>query len=347
VLDLGTGVGFFAVLACQFGARQVYAIETNRAIELGPQIAQANGCADRITFLKDLSTAVTLPERADVIVSDLRGTIPLFGHHIASIADARRRFLAPGGVLIPQRDRLYISMAEAPAAYARRSQPWVTNKYDVDMQAGWSHINNMMLTANLTPDDLLTEPYCWVELDYNSITQPNVSTIVEQTVERAGTAHGLRLWFEATLMDGVTYSNAPGSSVEIYNHLFLFFSEPVDVVPGDRLRVHLQASLVGDDYIWRWDADLSNAQSRKKANFRQSTFFSTPVSLTQLRKRATDHRPKLSGDGELLAAVLAWMKDDLTVGEIADRLLARYPDRFPSYQEALGLAGNLSAQYSD
>jgi hypothetical protein len=148
-------------------------------------------------------------------------------------------------------------------------------------------------------------------------------------------------------MDGVTYSNAPGSSVEIYNHLFLFFSEPVDVVPGDRLRVHLQASLVGDDYIWRWDADLSNAQSRKKANFRQSTFFSTPVSLTQLRKRATDHRPKLSGDGELLAAVLAWMKDDLTVGEIADRLLARYPDRFPSYQEALGLAGNLSAQYSD
>src|SRR5437762_615249 len=70
-LDLGTGTGFFAVLACQLGARKVFAIEPDAAIHVARQLAAANGCAERITFIQDLSTRVHLEERADVIVSDL------------------------------------------------------------------------------------------------------------------------------------------------------------------------------------------------------------------------------------------------------------------------------------
>lgn len=104
VLDIGTGSGFFALLACQFGARQVIAIEPADAIQVARQIAAANGYAEKIMFIQDLSTRVTLPERADVIISDLRGALPLYQHHIPTIVDARQRLLAPSGVLIPQRD---------------------------------------------------------------------------------------------------------------------------------------------------------------------------------------------------------------------------------------------------
>jgi hypothetical protein len=62
----------------------------------------ANGYADRITFHQTLSSAITLPQPADVIVSDLRGVLPLMQHHIPAIVDARQRLLAPGGVLIPR-----------------------------------------------------------------------------------------------------------------------------------------------------------------------------------------------------------------------------------------------------
>src|SRR5512137_429879 len=72
-LDLGTGPGFFAVLACHLGARKVIAIEPDDAIHVARQVAAANGCAERITFIQDLSTRVHLEERADLIVSDLRG----------------------------------------------------------------------------------------------------------------------------------------------------------------------------------------------------------------------------------------------------------------------------------
>ena len=62
VIDIGTGTGIFALLACRFGARRVYAIEPEDAIEVAREIAAANGCADRIEFIQAMSTRVTLPE---------------------------------------------------------------------------------------------------------------------------------------------------------------------------------------------------------------------------------------------------------------------------------------------
>ena len=101
VLDIGTGTGIFALLAARMGARRVYAIEPSDAINVAREIARANGCADSIEFIQALSTEVEPAERADVLVSDLRGVLPFCGGHFAAIADARRRWLAPGATLIP------------------------------------------------------------------------------------------------------------------------------------------------------------------------------------------------------------------------------------------------------
>src|SRR5260221_7971762 len=62
VLDMGTGVGIWALLACQFGARKVYAVDPNDAIQIAREIAAANGYASKIEFIQDLTTRITLPE---------------------------------------------------------------------------------------------------------------------------------------------------------------------------------------------------------------------------------------------------------------------------------------------
>ena len=85
VLEIGTGPGIFAVLACQVGASRVYAIEPNEIIQVAREVAAANGCADKIEFFEEFSDRVTLPLRADVILSDLRGVVPLFQRHIPAI----------------------------------------------------------------------------------------------------------------------------------------------------------------------------------------------------------------------------------------------------------------------
>src|SRR4030081_2694886 len=64
VVDIGTGPGIFAVLACQLGARRVFAIEANPVIQVAREIAVANHCADKIEFFEDISTNVKLPALA-------------------------------------------------------------------------------------------------------------------------------------------------------------------------------------------------------------------------------------------------------------------------------------------
>ncbi len=78
---------YYALLACKFGAKKVYAIEPNDAIDLARALTEANGFAGRIEFIQGISTTITLPERADVIVSDLRGSVPLFGQHTSTNPD--------------------------------------------------------------------------------------------------------------------------------------------------------------------------------------------------------------------------------------------------------------------
>jgi len=69
-------------------------------------LAAANGFTDRIEFFQNDSRKTELPERVNVIVSDLRGVLPLYDQLIPSLEDARRRLLATGGIMIPMRDTL-------------------------------------------------------------------------------------------------------------------------------------------------------------------------------------------------------------------------------------------------
>jgi type I protein arginine methyltransferase len=349
VLDIGTGIGIFAMLACQFGARRVYAIEPDDAIQVAREIAAANGFADRIEFIQELSTRITIPERVDVIVSDLRGVLPLFRHHIPSIADARKRFLAPDGVLIPQQDLLWAAVSEAPDLYERYARLWVDNGYGLDLGAAQRIVSNTWQKGRVNPDQLLTRPQQWASLDYNSIESPDVSAEMTLTVLRAGTAHGLSLWFNARLAEGVMFSTAPGQPELIYGSAFLPLSQPITMAVDDMISVTLSADLVGDDYIWRWNTRvLSHDDPAKvKADFKQSTFFGAPLSLDQLRKRESSYVPALDKEGQIDRLILSLMTGEHSLGDIARRVANDFPDRFKSWQDALTRVGELSLKYSN
>src|SRR5262249_12191195 len=140
VIDIGSGTGVFALLACRLGARKVYAIEPADAIQVAREIAAANGYAGRVEFIQKLSTEVTLPEQADVIISDLRGLLPFLGNHISSVADARARWLKPGGTLISRRDDIHVAIVEAEETYDEYLGHW--EKYDFDMSAARRIVTN-------------------------------------------------------------------------------------------------------------------------------------------------------------------------------------------------------------
>src|SRR5262249_39920459 len=101
VAEIGCGPGGFTLLACQAGARRVFAIELDDSIHLARELAAANGFRDRMEFFQGDSRRTELPERANVIVADIRGALPVGGEALAAMKDARDRLLAPGGIILP------------------------------------------------------------------------------------------------------------------------------------------------------------------------------------------------------------------------------------------------------
>jgi len=349
VLDIGTGTGIFALLACQLGAKKVYAIETNPAIEIGKPAAVANGYRDKIEFIQDLSTNVKLPELADVIISDLRGVLPLFQQHIGSLADARTRLLRPGGVLIPQQDNIWVSVVEAPNLWNRINDPWDKYCYSFNMDAAKKNVNNIWGKGWVMPSQLLVQPQLWATLDYRTIENPNVGNQMIFEPSRSGTAHGLSVWFDATLIEGVGFSTAPGMPELIYGTAFFPFLEPVEIRLGDTISVNLQANLVNNSYIFRWDTQVweQGKESQCKAQFKQSTFFAQSLSPQQLRKQAGNFVPQLNQEGKIAQLVLESMGQGKSVSEIAGVLMEQFPGAFSTPKEALTRVGQLSTVYSE
>ena len=277
VLDIGTSMGIHALLACKFGARKVYAIEPNDAIELAQRLAEVNGFADRIEFIQDISTNITLPEPANIIVSDLRGALPLFDQHIPSIIDARQRHLAPNGILIPQKDILWASVIEAPVIYRNLLKAW-DDPYGFDIEPVRQMVLNQWQTEDtdlIRPTNLLTVPAEWTVLDYNTITHPDVHTDLVQQATRDGVAHGLLLWFDAQLADGIGFSNAPHVKkiAAVYGRAFFPFLKPVSLSTGDTIHLTVQATLSDDGYCWQWNTRIFSQANPNivLADFVQST----------------------------------------------------------------------------
>ena len=348
IADLGTGTGIFALLACKYGARRVYAIEPDHVIQVAREIAAANGYADRIEFLQMFSTQVTLPEQADVIVSDLRGALPFFHNHLPVIVDARTRLLAPGGILIPQRDTLWAAVVEAPKSYTRLTASFDGNCHGLNMRPARWRTTNTFYKAELAPEQLLAEPKCWATLDYTTLEETNACADLTWSIARAGTAHGLGIWFDTALVEGVGFSNAPGGPATIYGHTFVPWPEPVCLAEGDTVSVTLHADLIGEDYIWRWNTcvlDLGRP-GQLKADFKQSTLFASPLSAEQLRKVAASHVPARNEDGEIDHFILTQMDGHTPLGEIARRLVEQFPSRFAGWRDALTQVGKLSHRYS-
>ena len=349
VLDIGTGPGIWAVLACQLGATRVIAVEPDSIIQVAREVAISNQCSEKIEFIQKASTSLELLIQADVIVSDMRGVLPLLGQNIPSVVDARRRFLAPGGVLIGRRDIMWVALVEAPRSYGQFADPWEHNVLKQDLGPAQRRAVNVPRKTRASPDQLLAKPKVWVTLDYTTIEDPNVQGELEWAVERSGTGHGFLVWFDADLADGVGFSNAPAAPETIYGSQFFPWQHPVSLAVGQHVCVKLEAKFVGDDYFWRWTTDIEppNGTGGPRIHFEQSSLQGEVISLEALQKRASVYVPQPSEEVRIRRRTLEMMDGRASLEDIARQLVAEFPSRFTRWQQALSYAGTVSEQLRD
>jgi len=285
VVEIGTGVGYFAVAACRAGARRVYAIETNPAIELATQVAADNGCADRISFINADSRTVSLPELGDVLLSDLGGRLPLYGEHIATVVDARRRLLKPGATLMRRGDTIWAAPCIGPERWRHDHVLNGTTLHGIDRRAVLERVRSDWVGSRLERRDLLAEGAQWASLDYATVESPHVSGTTRWTISSAAAADGIAVWFDGDFGPGISLSSSPAAPRTLYGQLFFPFAQTLPLSPGDHLEVEMRAHFVKDDYVWEWNSTLTPAAAGSpQIAFRQSNLAAQLVSLDHLRK---------------------------------------------------------------
>ena len=348
VIDLGAGFGVFAILACKFGAGNVIAIEPDPSIELLMRLAQDNGCADRITVVRGLSTNYAPQSKSDVIVSDCRGTVSLYENHIATLADARERLLAPGGALLPMRDTLKVALACSPKAHRQCHYPWRSNNYGLDLSAAHRYAANTESKAYLKPDALISDPRDLMVIDYRTATDPTLDSSVELVATKSGTVHGLLIWFDAEIAEGLGYSNAPGQPELVYGQMFLPLADPPQMAPGDRIEARIRGNLINGQYVWTWDGMVIDGQTDTPCSqFHQSSFFSRVIAAKEAKKGSSLSFPKQSPRMQIDADCLAMASSGVNFDGIAKAMMQRYRDILPDYRTALDHVVSLFSRYHD
>jgi protein arginine N-methyltransferase 1 len=159
--------------------------------------------------------------------------------------------------MIPRSDALWIAGVQAPEFYQEQVGPWNDRPYDFDMSAARLRTINSISQCWVTAEQLLLEPRCLTTLDYLTLKQTDLDATVSWTVDRASQGHGVVLWFDSVLADGVTLTNRPGAPRLIYKQAFFPWPSPLDVCPGDTVTVTVSARLVGSEYFQRCQAALS------------------------------------------------------------------------------------------
>ena len=335
VLDVGTGFGFFSVVAAQAGAGRVDAVDTNPVVHLGPRVAAANGCADRIVFHHLDAARLTLDLPADVIISDLRGPTPFCGGSLEVLIDLRRRWLRPGGVMIPAVDTVWLAPARVPDV-VRREVHAARDREGVVMTPVERVVDDTPFRCSIEPGDLLAPGQQWARIDYGTIDTPHVEGSVEWTFRDAACVSGLASWFDTELGPGFGFSSAPGAAAQAYRQIYLPFRSAVAVAPGDRLRVHLALRLVRRDYVWAWRVHLTPGDGgREHEVLRQNSLAETVIDPSRLRRAVPGVVPRLGPLGRSLQSVLAAMDGRVSTLELASALRRESPELFPDAGSAL------------
>jgi len=170
-LDVGAGTGVWAILAAKLGAKRVVAVEIEEA--LIPMIfkhAQENGVANKIEIIHGRSDDVKIRGKFDVIVSELFGNLAFGEATVKSFIDLRDRFLAPAGVLIPQKAQ----MLAAPV-HLKKLEKGVPAGLPLSSEFARSlKLNYASMLPFSEHEDVrfLAKPETLVDIEFTTVTEP-------------------------------------------------------------------------------------------------------------------------------------------------------------------------------
>lgn len=327
VADMGCGTGVLGLLALKAGAARVFFIDESAMIDVARETMRHAGFAGRATCLHGRSSQLELPEQVDVVICDHVGYFGFDYGIVQFLDDARRRFLKPGGKLVPSRIKLYVAAVESTQC-SELVNGWRAEHVPPEFHWLQGYAANTKYAVKLDRKDLLGEPAELGVLDLYANNPAFFSWSVELHIGRDAVMHGLAGWFGCELADGVWMTNSPLSDKPINRaQAFLPMEEPVQVKAGDVVRATIMARPA--DNLIAWVVEFPSSGKR----FSHSTWQGMLFGEEDLIRANPDRTAKLRRAGRARTTVLQYCDGKRTVKEIERLVLSNHPDLFPSSAE--------------
>ncbi|MFD7921584.1 methyltransferase domain-containing protein [Streptomyces sp. NPDC059740] len=262
VVELGTGPDLlWSTLAAKHGARRVLAVEAlehsareaaRRAAALGPHVSVVHGDA----------TEVELPERGDMCVVELVGAIGGAEGIADAVADAWKRHLRPGAVVVPNRVRTRVAALGARRLLGGEPalHPDVVPYLGEVLRSVGSVFDLRMCLTGLTAADLMTTSDLLEDLDLAADRQHHARRL-RLEVTRPGAIDSGVLWLELQCAADQEVLDSLETVTNWMPVLLPFhLSEPVPVTPGDVLHLDVTRRLFdGVHPEWSFTGSIEHA----------------------------------------------------------------------------------------
>jgi SAM-dependent methyltransferase len=261
VVDLGAGTGLLSFFALQAGARHVYAVEMTGIAGAAAEIIEANGFRDRITLIRKVSRNARLPERCDVLVTETLSTFCFDTENtIEFVADARARFLKPGGRIIPESADTFLLPISSEAFGLGQLPPRL---YDLDYRPLIKRLSAeyRLVRASGKPFLALSEPAPCYHVDFRKDTQNPGKTFAPFRVIADGRLDGFLGWFEARLCEGVTLSNSPYLPLTSWWQLYLPIAEQPLYRADQIMLLYLEPNITHGEAEWKYSLQPATPES--------------------------------------------------------------------------------------
>jgi len=343
VADLGSGTGVLGLLACRAGASRVYSVDKTGMAAFARRIAAANGFADRVIAVRGYSARVELPERVDVIVSDMIGRIGFIEGGAEALIDARERWLKPGGRIMPASVATWMAPVEHDDLYAQVDF-WTKPIAGFDMTCVRQSAANTGYPHAFDTADLLAPAVVGARCDYLASDADMARGRASFVVERAGNLHGIAAWFVANLSASVTMTNAPDSSQRIYRkNAFLPLERPLAVAMGDVVDVDLVIRPV--DFIVSWHVTCRRGDAVMD-DFQQSTLRGMLLDRDDLAGSAESSKPTLNPWAAARASIIQLCDGQRELGDIERQVYERHRALFVNEVQAKVFVAEVVGRYA-
>jgi protein arginine N-methyltransferase 1 len=344
VLDLACGTGVLGMLAMRAGAARVYQVDVTPMIQIAREVARANGYGENAIGIRELSTHVRLPEKADVVIADQLSHFGIGAGTPEIFNDVRRRLLKPGGRTIPRRVEIFVAPVNFPEM-SRIVNFWSKNPAGLKMWPAQRIALNTGYPTEKRPRRLFGKPARMFTLDLTELTPERLHGEAEIEVTAAGLMHGLSGWFAAELAPGIVMTNSPFSKGRIGRRAaFLPLEKPFALRKGDRLKITM--GMIPAQTMLTWKVTVLNSRGIEKGRCVHSTLKGMLLVPEDLAKTRPDFVPRLSDWGEARRSVVNLIDGKRSVAEIEKALLKFHPDLFSSLSGASAYVAEVLGPYA-